>query len=845
MDKSHESLSDRLWGFVVSGPPRPRQHARWFDTIFPWPMPLAVVVVAWLLGHRWEQSILGEQLGSALQYGALIAVSIVVSCWIGIALANISLALTLFIPHIQDGEPRSWRYLFDAVQHGLAFANRQVGHVVALLTWSVLAVVWADSLQWELALVVAVWALGPLLVNQLASWLVLLSQLLFPKREREEVLDLNLRRRPLFFWATFVGFVLIALCAPAQWYKLVPGVLAFTLADILRHLGLWRFKRAILPGAPNQQQLLKQHKKQLRWAASWDVLAGPLVGLVILAGLLAANSLGYAAYDRSLSGKAIGVPVDYCTTIAPPAPAADLAMFLLADSHFHELAGRRFIGQMAFVEAIESVALRPVELDVLAPTSLWRFGSLYKDLAKQRNERLPWAHLGDLGDLACDHELASALDLLRDRFDATQFVGVTPGSHDKVFAGNFFWSPHWDSACKSKRMEKAPSNQRLFEDWSTYVSANKGRMIEVTPAWTQRLRGGALLTASPLGLVRDGQKPRGVLGVFLDTADGQAFDWGLSGAFGSFSGAQADAATQLAEEVKRQAGPAYGDPFYLVFLHNPLGDLRYPSGSRLLKWLSTLDKHGPRLVGLLSGHTHTSDARVHCIGKRRVPEIVLGSTLDPPQEAALLHLGPAPDGVLALRVQTIPAVARPGMTCSASPPSVSALECQTLMAKLRDEPSCRSLFQPAGAVRSSRECSDIEHPLDLQERMQQVIRWTGPGDEEEIRKDQRNRLKALWSCLCRAANRDNLGACASDVAAMDSSEGFFNDEVNLRLVRERLAADKYTEHELTCFAWAAAVMQKHKLAGMTFSDALRCSFDDETLPPAHDYIARMEETPCH
>jgi hypothetical protein len=32
---------------------------------------------------------------------------------------------------------------------------------------------------------------------------------------------------------------------------------------------------------------------------------------------------------------------------------------------------------------------------------------------------------------------------------------------------------------------------------------------------------------------------------------------------------------------------------------------------------------------------------------------------------------------------------------------------------------------------------------------------------------------------------------------------------------------------------------------MRFGDALRCAFDDENLAPAHDYIARLEVTPCY
>lgn len=841
MDTNLDSLSHRIWRFIVAGPPRPKLRARWFDTLFPWPLPVVVVVVAWFLGRQWDGSILGEQLASALHYGALIAVSIVVSCWLGIALVNIGLALTLFLPHVERLPDRPWRSLLDVIQHGLAFANRQVGHVVVLLVWSVLAIVYADSLKWKLALLVAVWALAVLLINQLASWLALIKRKLFPPPADQPTLDLNLLRRPLFFWATFLGFILLGFCAPHQWTKLVPGVLAFTLADIIRYLGLWRFRRGI---AAKRGHLLGRHERQMNLAASLDAVAGPVAGLALLGALLAASSVGRSAYAKALAGQTAGAPVDYCATASPPGPAADVSLFLLADSQFHELAGQRFIGQMAFAQAVESVALRPVELDVLAAVPVWRFGSVYRELAKQRGGKLPWAYLGDFADLACKHELYTAENLLYERFYPSQLVGLTPGSHDKVFVGNFFWNPFWDTACPSGRLEKQASDGKLFQDWSTHIRDNGGRMVQIPPARILGLRGGALIAATPLGLVRDGKQQRGVLGVFLDSVDGQAFDLGIAGAFGAFSSAQAEAATRLVEEVKVQAGAAYQDPYYLVFLHNPLDDLRWTSGRRIREWLATLDHDGPRLIGLLAGHTHTAAAHAQCIGRRSIPEIVIGSTLDPPQEAALLELGPAPDGVLSLRVQTIPTVARAGMTCSSTPPSVSARECQTIMARLRNEPACQALFQPRGTSQPNRDCSDIEHPLDTQALMQEVIRWHGPGNEEELRKDQRQRLRALWSCVCRAEGKAPR-ACASEVAAMDTPDGFFDDEGNLRLVRQLLTGpDPTTESELTCLAWAAAVVQKHKMAGMMFSDALRCGFDTETLPPAHDYIARMEEIPC-
>jgi len=66
-----------------------------------------------------------------------------------------------------------------------------------------------------------------------------------------------------------------------------------------------------------------------------------------------------------------------------------------------------------------------------------------------------------------------------------------------------------------------------------------------------------------------------------------------------------------------------------------------------------------------------------------------------------------------------------------------------------------------------------------------------------------------------------------------------------QLVRQELATSPKREQELTCLAWAAAAVQNYKTAGMNFADALRCAFDDDSLAPARDYIARLEVTPCY
>jgi hypothetical protein len=50
------------------------------------------------------------------------------------------------------------------------------------------------------------------------------------------------------------------------------------------------------------------------------------------------------------------------------------------------------------------------------------------------------------------------------------------------------------------------------------------------------------------------------------------------------------------------------------------------------------------------------------------------------------------------------------------------------------------------------------------------------------------------------------------------------------------------QKELTCLSWAGAAVQEHKAAGMTVPAALRCAFEDPTLPSAKDYAQSLAAT---
>ena len=835
MNEAGSGVIRRILRALFVGPctPDPHREPTLSETLLPWPVRVLAVVTAGLLGWNWTNTPLGEQLGGGLQYAGLIAISLGVSYWWWVFAVNVAFAVVWWLWPLSPKEDNPW---VSRVGQAITFVNRQIGHIEVLSVWVILALVAADQLTTQLTLLAAVVFLGEPLLSGLAARIHFRGQGDPASVER----DLYWKRRPVFYAATFVGMAITALLAPRQWFKLLPGVISLVAADAVRYLRHRRWAKA-MAGSPHSDQLHELHAAQKRWGRHTDVLLGPGLVLSALAMVVCASLYARHRYGQALAKDlpTRGEPVDFCATHLPPAPEPDVSMFIVSDSQFHELHGRRFVGQMEFADALVPVALRPVELDILSAAPLSRFGTVYRALAAKRpaGSRLWWAHLGDMADLSCQNEMARAGALLRDRFDVHALAGVAPGNHDKAFTGNFFWSPYWDSACPSGRLEKELSDEMLRQTWQASIDEVHGHM-ETVPGWnplaSATRRGRALVTVTPLGAARHLNARRGVIGVFLDTSDGLAFDLGVAGLFGTFSSNQAETANRAIEAVRASAGPEYQDPLYVVFMHHPFEETSSGSNARLKEWMARLDSEGARVLGIVSAHTHEAQKHSHCVGRRMIPEMVVGSTIDPPQEASLLAIGPTADGTVGMRVQTLPTIARPGKTCSSRAPTITAYECQQVMADLRVHKDCAALFRPADANALGRDCSAIEHPLQINDRVQLAARWTGPGDEDEIRADQHSRIQALWSCVCRDRR------CTPSPSSLD-----LDDDSYFNLIRQELVVSPQREQELTCLGWAAAAVQQYKTAGMNLADGLRCAFDDDNLAPARDYIARLEVTPCY
>jgi hypothetical protein len=235
-------------------------------------------------------------------------------------------------------------------------------------------------------------------------------------------------------------------------------------------------------------------------------------------------------------------------------------------------------------------------------------------------------------------------------------------------------------------------------------------------------------------------------------------------------------------------------------------------------------------LALITAHTHVAGANRLCVAGRVLREVVVGSTTDPPQQAALVEIGPDLKGRLSLSVRTLQAVARPGSTCGTAP-AISASECRRVAAQLLALPTCRAAvgFDPEGPA--PRDCQELERPSSAKERLAALRTVRAPRDLVERRRQQEREAKALLQCICRE------GVCSPPPRPL-SNDGY------VEVLRTALAHEDRAR-ELVCLAWAASATQGHKNTGMSLGEALRCAFDDPTSPAERVSVATLEETTCY
>jgi hypothetical protein len=127
----------------------------------------------------------------------------------------------------------------------------------------------------------------------------------------------------------------------------------------------------------------------------------------------------------------------------------------------------------------------------------------------------------------------------------------------------------------------------------------------------------------------------------------------------------------------------------VIFMHHTYAELSLIATLQFERLMKKVDS---RLLALISAHEHLAANRKTKIGERVVDELVIGSTIDPPQEATLIDFRTGPNGPQ-LHVQSIPAISSAALSCTGQGLSGISLEqCEQKLDPL--PPACQPLIAP-------------------------------------------------------------------------------------------------------------------------------------------------------
>ena len=482
--------------------------------------------------------------------------------------------------------------------------------------------------------------------------------------------------------------------------------------------------------------------------------------------------------------------------------APDASLFLISDSQFHELRGARDGGHLDMIDAVVPVAVRPAELDLLEGATLAHFAAVYKKLSTLPAYReTMWAHLGDIGDLGCESELDRFAGYAN-RFGLANLAGIAPGNHDSTFVGNFFWHPDWSSACyPSAPSQKTFANKQIQDLESNVHGATK--------SVSHILGKTGLARVTPIGTV----KGHPIVAVFLDTSDYTGFYLGSAGVQGSISLRQkwwvdGELSKALSQDPKTR---------FVFFMHHPFDELSRQGRSFVR---SIVDGVSENTLALVSSHTHRAGCRNQYFNKG-ISELVVGSTIDPPQQASVLEI--RSDGSkYELTLRMVQSILRSGSSEPFAPETVDIeiADCATLVANLEEnrKAECidflKSTRVPPGYCPS--EPRPVEHPdqpwlvkCEQQWRAHNLLRCIGYPDTPKFPLDPTN--TELWSTL------DN------------------------QLFKGRGPVDEKT---LTCLSWIASVEQGHKSENWRFREARGYAWEGSSVPPAKTIVVQGGNASC-
>jgi hypothetical protein len=319
-------------------------------------------------------------------------------------------------------------------------------------------------------------------------------------------------------------------------------------------------------------------------------------------------------------------------------PVIAARVYAIGDSQLRWLYGKRTFAQSPFADRYQGieVAIRPAALDDGGDLLLHLFLSEHARFFP----RATLVYLGDAADLSCAPELDVFFRILAEHAELPLLMVTS--NHDGFYAGNFTQRADgggklkysdlpvdWYRACSAPGsrddhiLTRARAAARIAEHlppalpWATAYSAGD-------PDDPTAYAASHLAYLRPLGGGDAGAPP--VWGVFLDTVDYRDFDLTTAlgaGTTGSVSAAQL---VELDHALFELEGlPGQRDAPLLAFGHHTLAQLDEGAQERLRHFL---DVH-PRIVGLVTAHTHYPDERWHRLASGRLlPELVVGSTTD-------------------------------------------------------------------------------------------------------------------------------------------------------------------------------------------------------------------------
>lgn len=670
------------------------------------------LMVQWKAGNAQELAYLSKALMFA-------GVALLLAHPFIVGALNLAVALSLF-PFALDDVRGASRPRQVLSQLSLSL-NRSAGHMEALLAWMALALNAAPWLWLQATLVAAIFFLGPILVDGLTARAA---------RRRAGALP-----RAILYVVTLVGVAGLVVGADPDQASTAAILFLPLLAGMIPRLLWWELRSKPSEG--------RRSRAGRAWA---ERLEKALVALAVAAAVLApllAFGPGAEASTTDLVQRTQG-----WTRCEAAGDRADLALFIVSDNQYHAMDGTPSGFHLPAVDAVVPVSVRPVELDLLSEATLLEFARRYH-AERAENPALKWAHLGDIGDLACQSELAR-FDAVVDAFGRDGLASLAVGNHDVVFVGNLAWHPDWSRACPKGRADAA-----FAHDWYRRHLEGQGRSVSAGEPF--------FASVAPLGEV-DG---RPVLGVFFDTNQESWDAVGVAGAQGGFTRGQR-------RWLEAQLGQ-HPEAAVLLFGHHPLESLSPLSQRELDRFAEGL---GERLWGLVTAHTHLAALRDVTLGGRKIPQLVVGSTTDAPQEAAVLELGTR-SGERFLRLRTLPAVARAGTTCSdpLEERALSGERCRTLLTALQTRPGCEPLFAPPTAENT---CGF--DPLTEEAQTPDELRCAQEG-------------RALRLLRCIAPERT-------------WSQQPLLDATLFPTLRAALAGER--REELICLSWAASILQAHK-----------------------------------